>query len=50
MADRFYLQWNLVNWITVVAMAATAFFVIGLICSALRHYNGTASTQTMTET
>lgn len=49
MAERFYLQWNIVNWITVVLMAAFGMFVVGMIASAIRHYNGSASTQQMTE-
>lgn len=43
MADRFYLQWNVVNWITVVLMAAVGMFLVGMVASALRHYNGTAN-------
>lgn len=39
-----YLQWNLVNWITVVLMAAVGLFIVGMLSSAIRHYNGTAST------
>lgn len=46
MAERFYLQWSLVNWITVVLMAGSAILLIGLIASALRHYNGNAQVPT----
>jgi len=52
MADtqRFYLQWNIVNWITVVLMATVGMFLVGMLASAVRHYGGNASTQQMTET
>ena len=46
MAEKFYLQWSLVNWITVVLMAGSAFILIGLVASALRHYKGTAQVPT----
>lgn len=38
--DRFYLQWNIVNWITVVLMAAVGMIAVGTIVAALRQYNG----------
>lgn len=38
MADRFYLQWNLVNWITIVLMAAIGMMVVGAAASAIRQY------------
>lgn len=46
MAEKVYLQWTLENWITVVLMAFTGIAIVGLIASAVRHYNGNASTQT----
>jgi hypothetical protein len=42
MAERVYLQWTIENWITVVLMAASFMFVVGLVSSAVRHYTGTA--------
>ncbi len=45
--DRFYLQWNIVNWITVVLMATIGMMVVGAISSGLRHYNGQAATQSI---
>jgi len=41
--DRTYLQWNLVNWITVVLMAALGMFLAGAVTSGIRAYNGTKS-------
>ena len=38
MAERFYLQWNLVNWITVVLMAMVGMILVGAIASAFRQY------------
>ena len=46
MAEKVYLQWTIENWITVALMAFSGIAVVGLIASAIRHYNGTASTQT----
>lgn len=43
MPESVYLQWNLVNWVTVVLMVFVALFVLGMGASAIRHYNGTAS-------
>lgn len=50
MADKFYLQWNLTNWVTVTLMALSAMLFVGFVASAIRHYNGVASTQTAVET
>ena len=36
--DRAYLQWNIVNWVTVVLMAAVGIMFIGLLGSALKTY------------
>lgn len=36
--DRVYLQWNAVNWITVVLMAAIGMVLIGFVMSGLRAY------------
>jgi hypothetical protein len=33
--DRNYLQWNFVNWITVLIMAGAGFFLFGLVRSAI---------------
>jgi hypothetical protein len=40
--DRFYLQWNVPNWITVVLMAAVGMLLIGAISSGIRAYTGTS--------
>jgi len=40
--DRTYLQWNLVNWITVVLMAALGMFLVGAVTSGIRAYSGTS--------
>ena len=37
--DRTYLQWNFVNWITVVLMASIGILLIGAIASGLRAYS-----------
>jgi hypothetical protein len=37
--ERTYLQWNLVNWITVVLMAAIGMIAIGAVSSAIQSYN-----------
>jgi hypothetical protein len=34
--ERVYLQWNLVNWITVVLMAAIGMAVVGFAASYVR--------------
>jgi len=35
-----YLNWNFVNWITVVLMAALGMCLIGAVSSGLRLYGG----------
>jgi len=40
MMDRFYLQWNVPNWITVVLMAAVGMLLVGAIASGIRAYTG----------
>jgi hypothetical protein len=42
MAERFYLQWNLVNWVTVVLMATVGVLIVGAIASGLRQYGGSS--------
>lgn len=41
MADgtKFYLQWNIVNWITVVMMVFLAMLAFGAIASGARQYS-----------
>jgi len=42
MADsptKFYLQWNIVNWITVVMMVFLAMLLFGALASAARQYS-----------
>jgi hypothetical protein len=41
MADsptKFYLQWNIVNWITVVMMVFVAMLLFGALASSARQY------------
>ena len=38
MEQKFYLQWNLVNWITVVLMAVVGMMVVGALASGVRQY------------
>ena len=38
MAEKFYLQWNIVNWITVVAMVFIAMLIFGALASGARQY------------
>lgn len=40
--DKFYIQWNLVNWITIVLMAALGMMVFGAVTSAIRQYREAA--------
>lgn len=35
-APKFYLQWNIVNWITVILMAAIGMMIVGAIASGAR--------------
>jgi len=36
--DRAYLQWNLVNWITVVLMVMLGLAVVGFVQSGIKTY------------
>jgi hypothetical protein len=38
--ERVYLQWNVVNWITVLIMVTGGWAVIGLISSAIKARQG----------
>jgi len=38
--ERVYLQWNLVNWITVVLMAVIGFMAVGFIAAGIKSYTG----------
>lgn len=40
---KFYLQWNLINWITVVLMASMAMILIAAVASGIRVYTGQAN-------
>jgi hypothetical protein len=40
--EKTYLQWNAVNWITVVLMASFGVLLIGAVSSGLRAYMGTS--------
>ena len=35
---KFYIQWNLVNWITIVMMVFAGMLLMGFIASGLRQY------------
>jgi hypothetical protein len=37
---KFYLQWNIVNWITVVLMVATGMLIVGMLASGMRQFAG----------
>ena len=41
--EKAYLQFNLVNWITVVLMATLGMMVVGAVASAVRQMTGTAA-------
>lgn len=41
-SPKFYLQWNLVNWITIVLMASLGIVLIGAVASGIRSLNGQA--------
>ncbi len=36
--DKFYLQWNVVNWITVVLMASIGALAIGAVMKGIETY------------
>lgn len=38
MSDRVYIQWSLVNWITIVLMAALGAVLIGFVAAGLKSY------------
>lgn len=38
--DRVYLQWTMVNWITVVLMATLGYLVIGLVGQGFTRIKG----------
>ncbi len=38
--ERSYLQWNIVNWITVLLMAGVGVLIIGAVASGIRQYTG----------
>lgn len=39
-SSKFYLQWNIVNWITVVLMAFIGMMIVGALASGVRQYSG----------
>lgn len=43
--EKSYLQWNLVNWITVVLMASVGVMAIGVVTSGIRAYRGEPSSE-----
>lgn len=36
--ERTYLQWNIVNWITIVLMASFGAVILGLVAAGLKTY------------
>lgn len=44
--DRTYLEWNIVNWITVVLMASVGVLIIGALGAALKTYKVGGSVMT----
>jgi len=36
--DRVYIQWNVVNWITIVLMAALGAVLIGVVAAGVKTY------------
>ena len=36
--ERTYLQWNLVNWITIVLMASFGAVILGLVAAGIKAY------------
>lgn len=40
---KFYIQWNIVNWITIVLMATVGMLIVGMIASGLRQYSRASS-------
>jgi len=35
---KFYIQWNIVNWITIVLMAAIGMLIFGAVASGIRQF------------
>lgn len=36
--ERIYIQWTIVNWITVFLMATLGFLLLGMIAQAAQHF------------
>ena len=36
--ERTYLQWNLVNWVTVVLMASLGAVLVGVVAASMKTY------------
>jgi len=36
--DKFYLQWNVINWITVVLMASIGALAVGAVMTGISKY------------
>lgn len=41
--ERSYLQWNLINWITVVLMASIGIMAVAALTSGVRSYRDKAA-------
>jgi len=37
--ERAYIQWNVVNWITIVLMASFGALFMGLVAAGIKTYN-----------
>jgi hypothetical protein len=37
--ERVYIEWNIVNWITIVLMAAIGLALVGLVSSSIQGAN-----------
>lgn len=36
--EKYYLQWNIVNWITVVLMASLGVILLGVVAATIKTY------------
>lgn len=41
--EKTYLQWNLVNWITVVLMATLGVMLVGFVAAGVKTYKVTGN-------
>lgn len=43
--EKVYLQWSVVNWVTVVLMAALGYLLVGLVAQGIQKIKGQSGTQ-----